>query len=105
LIESEDRLKQSEDRLTQSEDHLMQSEDHLMQSEDRLMQSEDRLKESEARLKALFSLRTPYFTQLSIKTVQMTKIHPLQDCEYYFLSLKERIKRSKTLITTYILGL
>jgi hypothetical protein len=98
MRKSEDHLMQSEARLTQSEDRLMESENHLMQSEARLMAMEARLMATEARLTTFISLRTPYFTELSIKTVEITKIHPLQDCEYYFLSLKERIKRSKTLL-------
>ncbi|WP_124020638.1 hypothetical protein [Flavobacterium aquariorum] len=100
---SEARKKQSEARLTLSEDHLMQSEDRIRQSEAynreseaRIRLSEDRIRHSEARIRAFFSLRMPNFTERSIKTVEITKIQPLQDCEYYFLSLRERIKRGKS---------
>lgn len=95
----------SEARKKLYKDCLMQSEDRLTHSEDRLTLSDDHLTQSEDRLKAFFSLRTPYFTGRSIKTLEITKIHPLQDCEYYFLSLKERIKRSKSLIINYIMEL
>ena len=65
--EPEARMMQSENRLTNSEDRLMRSEACLTQSEARLMRSEAHLTQSEDRLKAFLSLRSPYFTERSIK--------------------------------------